>query len=130
MAIELDSSNEPSLSRLPNDQIPREATFWCVNGVEADAATAKIIKDAPGSGKALYILSMLLTCDDDDATPSLLDDASTVLGPFYAKAAGPLVIDKKFERPIELTANKPLKLKAAAAGNISVLIEGYTANPS
>lgn len=104
-------------------------TDWTLNGNEADASTAIEIKAAPGAGKSLYIKSALITCDDDDAAPVLQDEDDNLLfGPFYAKAAGPIVIDRKFDRPIKLVSNKALELKAANAGSISVFIEGATAD--
>lgn len=103
-------------------------TRWSINGNEADASTAIEIKTAPGAGKSLYITAALITCDDDDAAPVLQDEDDNLLfGPFYAKAAGPIVVSKEFSRPIKLVTNKALELKAANAGNISVWVEGATA---
>lgn len=111
------------------DEIPfKGRVLWAINGDEADASTAIAIKAAPGAGKSLYITSVLITCDDDDADPVLQDEDDNLLfGPFYAKAAGPIVIDKEFRWPIKLVTNKALELKAAAAGSISVWVEGATA---
>jgi len=121
----LDAISTPTIV----DEIPfRERTLWAINGNEADASTAIEIKAAPGAGKALYITSVLITCDDDDADPVLQDEDDNLLfGPFYAKVAGPIVVAKEFSKPIRLVANKALELKAAAAGTISVWVEGATA---
>jgi len=121
----LDAISTPTIV----DEIPfKGRTIWSLNGNEADASTAIEIKAAPGAGKSLYITSVLITCDDDDADPVLQDEDDNLLfGPFYAKAAGPIVVAKEFSKPIKLVTNKALELKAAAAGSISVWVEGATA---
>lgn len=122
----LDAISTPTIV----EEIPYGSrTFWAINGNEADASTAIEIKAAPGAGKALFITSVLITCDDDDAAPVLQDEDDNLLfGPFYAKAAGPIVIAKEFSKPIRLVTNKALELKAAAAGSISIWVEGATAS--
>lgn len=114
------------------DKVPfKGRTFWAINGNEADAQTAIEIKAAPGAGKALFITSVLITCDDDDADPVLQDEDDNLLfGPFYAKVAGPIVVNKDFKRPIKLVTNKALEVKAAAAGTFSIWVEGATADVS
>lgn len=121
----LDAISTPTIV----DEIPHRGRFlWAINGNEADAQTAIEIKAAPGTGKALYITSVLITCDDDDADPVLQDEDDNLLfGPFYAKVAGPIVIAKEFSKPIKLVTNKALEVKAAAAGTFSVWVEGATA---
>lgn len=121
----LDAISTPTIV----DEIPFKGKApWAINGNEADASTAIEIKAAPGAGKSLYITAVLITCDDDDADPVLQDEDDNLLfGPFYAKAAGPIVVSKEFKRPIKLVSNKALELKAAAAGSISVWVEGATA---
>lgn len=121
----LDAISTPTIV----DVIPFEGkVLWALNGNEADASTAIEIKAAPGVGKALYITSVLITCDDDDADPVLQDEDDNLLfGPFYAKAAGPIVVAKEFSKPIKLVSNKALELKAAAGGDISIWVEGATA---
>ncbi len=121
----LDAISTPTIV----NAIPFEGkVLWALNGNEADASTAIEIKAAPGVGKALYITSVLITCDDDDADPVLQDEDDNLLfGPFYAKAAGPIVVAKEFSKPIKLVSNKALELKAAAAGTISIWVEGATA---
>lgn len=108
-------------------QLPTDAVFKAINGREADASTAIDIESAPGAGKTIYILSLLMTCDDDDAAPQLQDgDGTVVFGPVYAKAAGPIVVNKDFKRPLKLVTNKSLALKAAAGGNVSIWAEIVT----
>ena len=111
------------------DEIPfKGRTYWAINGNEADASTAIEVKTAPGAGKTLFITSVLITCDDDDADPVLQDEDDNLLfGPFYAKVAGPIVVNKDFKRPIQLVTNKALEVKAAAGGTFSIWIEGATA---
>lgn len=99
---------------------------WAVNASEADASSAVEVKAAPGSGHALCLTYVAITCNDADAYPSLLDASSTLLGPFYSSDKGIVVILDLRKTPIILTANQALNLKGAAAGNISVYVEGYT----
>ena len=124
----LDAISTPTIV----DEIPfKGRVLWAINGNEADASTAIAIKAAPGAGKSLYITAVLITCDDDDADPVLQDEDDNLLfGPFYAKAAGPIVVPKEFSKPIKLVSNKALELKAAAGGSISVWVEGATADDS
>ncbi len=121
----LDAISTPTLV----DEIPFNGkVLFAINGSEADAQTAIEIKAAPGTGKAIYITSVLITCDDDDADPVLQDEDDNLLfGPFYAKAAGPIVVTKEFRHPIKLVTNKALELKAAGAGSISIWVEGAIA---
>lgn len=121
----LDAISTPTIV----ERIPfTSKVLWAINGNEADAQTAIEIKAAPGVGKALYITAVLITCDDDDADPVLQDEDDNLLfGPFYAKAAGPIVVAKEFSKPIKLVTNKALELKAAGAGSISVWVEGAIA---
>ncbi len=106
--------------------LPVDAVHGVLNGREADASTAIEIVSAPGVRKTIYLLALHLTCDDDDAAPHLQDeDGNVVFGPFYAKAAGPIVVNKEFKEPRipKLATNKALQLKAAAGGNIGIWLE-------
>lgn len=106
-------------------------TLWAFTGCDTDVSTAIDIISAPGAGKSLYITSVILTSNDADAYPQLQDgDATLLFGPFYTllgTAAGAMVINKDFKNPIKVTANKSIALKAAASGDVSVWIEGFTA---
>lgn len=125
----LDAISTPTISSVSYEDLPDNTDFWCINGNEADASTAIEIKAAPGAGKALYIDSIVLICDDDDAAPQLQDeDDNIIFGPCYGKAAGPIVVIVPFRRSLVMTANKALELKAAAAGNIFIHIQGHTSN--
>jgi hypothetical protein len=118
----LDAITTPTLV----DRLPLDTVYKSVNGNEADASTAIAIVAAPGAGKAIYLLSVLITCDDDDADPVLQDeDDNLIFGPFYAKAAGPIVVSKDFAAPRipKVITNKALELKAAAGGDISIWLE-------
>lgn len=102
-------------------------TNWIETGIEADASGAVEVKAAPGSGLSLYITHVIITSDDADAHPYLQDEDDTLLfGPFVSSVEG-VVINHKFERPLKVVANKALELDAAAAGVITLYIEGYTA---
>ncbi len=106
-------------------------SWWSINGYDTDLSTAIEIKAAPGAGKSLYITHVIMTCNDADSFPQLQDEDATVLFgrffPLLGTAGGGFVIDHKFERPLKVTTNKALELKAAAAGNVSIFIEGATA---
>ena len=99
-----------------------------VNGYSTDVSTAAEVKAAPGAGKSLYITAVVITCNDADSFPWLQDgDAVVVFGRFFTTATDSLGLVKEFKKPIKLTANKALQLKAAAAGNVSIWVEGATA---
>ena len=118
----LDAISTPTLVH----SLPTDAVFGAINGNEADASTAIAIVAAPGTGKAIYLLETIITCNDDDAAPVLQDEDDNLLfGPFYAMAAGPIVVQKKWEQPriLKLVTNKALELKAANAGSISIYLE-------
>lgn len=110
------------------NQIPHKGRVdWVLNGYSTDASTQDVIKTAPGVGKALFIKEVLITSDDADAHPYLQDEDDNVLfGRVFSTVEG-IVIAWKFTRPIQLATNKALELKAAAAGNVSIWIEGATA---
>ena len=112
--------------------LPSDAVFGIINGIEADASTAIAIVAAPGAGKTIFLLEVLITCDDDDADVQLQDEDDNVLfGPFFAKAAGPIVVHKKWEkRIIKLVSNKALEVKAAAGGDFSIYLEYATGSGS
>ena len=122
----LDASSTPQLVQ----SLPVDAVIAVINGREADASTAVEFIAAPGVGKAIFLLELLLTCDDDDAAPHIQDEDDNVLiGPFYAKAAGPIVVHKKWERRIlKVASNKAVELKAAAGGNVGIWLE-YAIGP-
>jgi len=121
------TANTPTLSALKRFEVPRSANVWAVNFTSADVTGQEELKAAPGAGKSLYITDIFLTCDDADAHPYLQDANATLLGPFATTVEG-VVIDKHFERAVILTANQALNIDAAAAGTVSGIIEGYTAN--
>lgn len=106
--------------------LPTDAVLLAVNANEDDASTAVEVIAAPGTGKAIYLLEAILTCADDDANPVLQDEDDNLLfGPFYAKAAGPIVVHKKWDQPriLKLVTNKALEIKAAAGGDVSIYLE-------
>jgi hypothetical protein len=104
-----------------------EKVYWAVTGIDADASTAIDIVDAPGVGKSLYITGVIITSPDADAFPRLQDgDATLLFGPFFSTTSCPVVM-WQFRNPLKVTANKSIALKAAAAGNVSVYVEGFTA---
>lgn len=110
------------------EEIPAfQKTLWCITGYDTDASTAIEIKAAPGTGKALYITSVILGSDDADAHPHLQDEDDNVLiGPLMSTVEGPL-IDHTFSKPLKLVSNKALEVKAAEAGNVFVHVEGAIA---
>ena len=120
----LDAISTPTLV----EEIPFNGRVrFAINGNDSDAGTAIEIKAAPGAGLALYITSVILGSDDADAHPHLQDEDDNVLfGPLFSTIEGP-ILHKKFSKPIKLASNKALELKAAAAGNVFVWVEGAIA---
>lgn len=121
------TTNTPTISKLPYKEVPKGATFWCVNFTSADVSGREALRAAPGTGKALYLTDFLISCKDADADPYLEDGTSTLLGPFHSTVEG-IVVAKTLRRAIPLTANQALNINAAAAGNVSGFVMGYTAN--
>ena len=113
-------------------QRARGGTPFVVTGYSTDASSADEIKAAPGSGKSILIDACILTSNDVDAYPWLQDeDDNVIFGRFFTvlgAAGGAMVINKRFPNPLKLTSNKALELKAAAAGNVSVYVEGRIQN--
>jgi len=102
-------------------------TLFCITGYDTDASTAIEIKAAPGAGKAIYITSVIIGSDDADAHPHLQDEDDNVLiGPLMSAVEGPM-IEHKFSFPLKLVSNKALEIKAAAAGNVFIHVEGAIA---
>lgn len=120
----LDAISTPTIV----DEIPFTGrTFWAINGNDSDASTAIEIKVAPGAGKAIYITGVILGSDDADAHPHIQDEDDNILfGPLFSTVEGP-VMSKRFKKPIKMVTNKALELKAAAAGNVFVWVEGAIA---
>lgn len=121
----LDAISTPTIV----DEIPfKGRILWTVNGIDTNASTAIEIKAAPGAGKSLYLTEIVLGSDDADAHPQLQDGDGTVLfGPLLSTAQGEHLV-AVLKHPIKLTSNKALQIKAAAAGNVFLFIEGATAD--
>ena len=121
----LDAISTPTMV----NQVPHKGRVdWVLNGYDTDVSTPIEIKAAPGVGKALFIKEVLITCDDADAYPYLQDEDDNILfGRFFSTNNGVLVLAWKFTRPIQLVTNKALELASVAAGNVSIWIEGATA---
>jgi hypothetical protein len=122
----LDAISTPTI--IDDNNIPfRGRTLWCINGYEADATTAIEIKAAPGTGKALYITEIIIGSDDADAHPHLQDeDDNIIFGPLLSSTGGMHLVGV-LKHPIKMVSNKALELKAAAAGNVFIFIQGATA---
>lgn len=115
----LDTSSTPQLV----DALPVDAVKAVLNGTEADASTAVEFVAAPGAGKAIFLLDVILGSDDADAHPHLQDEDDNVLfGPLFSTVEGGH-LSKRFPRPLKLVSNKALELKAAAGGNVFVWCE-------
>ena len=110
------------------NQVPHKGRVdWVLNGYDTDVSSPIEIKAAPGPDKALFIKEVLITCNDADAYPYLQDEDDNILfGRFFSSTSG-IVIAWKFTRPIQLVTNKALELKSVAAGNVSIFLEGATA---
>jgi hypothetical protein len=108
-------------------QRAKGGTPFVVTGYSTDASTADAVKAAPGVNKSILIDAVILTSNDADAFPWLQDeDDKVIFGRFFTQltSGGPMVINKRFPNPLKLVSNKALELKAAAAGNVSVYVEG------
>lgn len=105
-------------------------SYWTFTGTDADASTAIDIVAAPGAGLSLYITGVIIqTAYDADAFPQLQDGDGTLLfGPWLAGTLTANLISWKFDQPIQVTANKSLAVKCAAAGSVYVYVEGFTAS--
>lgn len=113
------------------DEIPfGNKVLWAINGYETDAQTAIEIKAAPGAGKSLYITAVVITSNDADAYPWLQDEDDNILFGriFPILTSGGFSLVKEFKKPIKLVSNKALEIKSAAAGNVSIWVEGATAD--
>lgn len=122
----LDAISTPTIV----ETIPHRGRFiWAVNGYDTDLQTAIEIKAAPGAGKSLYITAIVITSNDADALPWLQDEDDTVLFGriFPILTTGGFSLVKEFSKPIKLVSNKALEIKSAAAGNVSIWVEGATA---
>jgi hypothetical protein len=122
----LDAISTPTI--VDDANIPfRGRTAWCLNGNDTDASTAIEVKAAPGSGKSLYITEIIIGSDDVDAHPHLQDEDGNVLfGPLLSTTGGMHLV-AVLKHPIKMVSNKALQLKAAAAGNVFVFVQGATA---
>lgn len=124
----LDAISTPTIV----ETIPHRGRFyWAINGYDTDLSTAIEIKAAPGLNKSLYLIHVIITCNDADSYPWLQDEDDNILFgrffPILGTAAGGFVLDHEFKKPLKVVTNKALELKAAAAGNVSIWIEGATA---
>lgn len=128
MAIELDTYSEPQVVKISSFM---GRTDWIVNGVEADATTAKEVKPAPGTGKHLYLQKAVLQCETAAVDPQLQDNATSaivLLGPMYSTTSGNSIkLDLPEDEAIKVAANQAIDLKAAGAGAVFVFIKGFTA---
>jgi hypothetical protein len=122
----LDAISTPTI--VEDTNIPfRGRTVWCLNGYDTDASTAIEIKAAPGAGKSLYITEIIIGSDDADAHPHLQDEDDNVLfGPLLSTTGGMHLV-AVLKHPIKVVSNKALELKAAAAGNVFIFLQGATA---
>lgn len=120
----LDSISTPEIVTL---ELPHKGlNLWCVNGQDTDASTAIEIKAAPGVGKTLFLTEIIIGSDDADAHPQLQDEDGNVLfGPLLSTTGGMHLV-AVLKHPIKMVANKALEIKAAAAGNVFIFVQGAT----
>jgi len=121
----LDAISTPTIV----EEIPHNGkTLWSINGIDTDASTAIEIKAAPGTGKSLYITEIFIGSDDADAHPMIQDeDANVLFGPLQSTTGG-IHLVAVLRHPIKMVSNKALQIKAEAAGNVFVFVEGATAD--
>lgn len=118
------TSNAPVIVEL--EKIKNIArTNWAVNFTDAGGG-AEEVKGQPGSSANLYITYFELN-SVLDGTIDVLDDSSTVLGPykFEADGNGLMVLDLGAQgKAIQLTTNKALNINSSAA--CQGLVIGFT----
>jgi hypothetical protein len=104
---------------------PQDRAPWAVNAISADWSGNEIVKADPGSGAALYIEYIEITCVS--AISLVLNaDTTAFLGPFYfGTGSAPLVLDLR-NNPIQMTANTALQMDGSGSGNAQIYVEGFT----
>lgn len=112
--------------------VTESATYpvgWVVLGASADASGCETLKAAV-SGASHYIRGFAVS-SSANISVAVGEDASgaAVVTPFatvYLTGDDGL-FSHRFASPIRLTPNTPLVVDASGAGNIAVIVEGYTA---
>lgn len=99
---------------------------WCVAVAFAAGDATKVIKAAPGAGKALVITRIYMTITTSAAQTIGLGDGTTLLQAFAASlAVGPAPV-MALEEGVELAANTAFSYLPAAAGPAGfVIAEGW-----
>ena len=121
MASELDTSNTGVLYDLSQD-LPQGATRHYYQGGDDDAATAKIMVDAPGADRRLILTHVSMNAVLDN-TIIIQNGASTLVGPVAFEADGNGVWQKDFKWGLKLTANAAMNLKCNADTQVHIYLE-------
>jgi len=97
---------------------------FIVTGYATDASTAAALKAAPGANKSLVIDYAQLGVSAATTIAHIQDEDGNILfGPLIT-ATETGVMTKPVNIPTKVASNKAIQLKAAAAGSVSVYIEG------
>lgn len=110
---------------LTNDNVDRSG--FVVNAYSADWSGCETIKAAV-TGKSIYIERIYINCHDAE---TLTFGAGETGGAVTATVFGPLscpadtIVELIFTRPIKVTAATALVVDAAAAGDATIIVQGY-----
>jgi hypothetical protein len=97
---------------------------WTAQANYSTAQTDASVKAAPGAGLSLYVTDILFSTDT--AMNFFLESSSTTYVPkVYLAANGGW--SAHFQTPIKWPANTAITITSSAAGNHSIMINGYTA---
>ena len=107
----------------------RDAT-WLVNATSADASGCEEVFAAV-AGKSHYIQQVTLSCDADATVTLGAGETGTavttvLLGPIGFQADGGAPWSIRFVSPLKVAAATSITVDAGGAGNVCVVIEGYT----
>lgn len=100
---------------------------WAVNDDETDAVPPVPLKDAPGTGKALYLTHVTMSGRTNDVAITLQDEDDNVLfGPIQMQADGGGVFTKDWKHPLKLIDDKALEVVATDGEAFTIYVEGFT----
>jgi hypothetical protein len=105
------------------DCVVHATELWTLNATSADASGSEDILATPGASCQLVIVRLTVLIGAA-ITVTILADADVLIGPLGG-AAGTYTVDCS-NRPILLDANHKLACDASGAGDICIMVDGYT----
>jgi len=99
---------------------------FCVNFSTSDASTALVLKEAI-SDRKIWVESFLFIAQTNSDEITILDGEDDLIGPIVPCKGIPY--GKTFLRPVACSYNSPLKIHAAAAFDLHIIVEGFSSNP-